>query len=229
MVEATWGADPLECFGGFRNLYYNETSTYPSSLGVNATVSWSLQDVDALFQGAKSAEAKITFKFPEIDWIFLQSIYGWVALQYQAWARGQIVIHAAQPMTVLLYTDSVLEYAVDGEHYFGGDFYAYRRAPLALQLTPGLHQIDVRLVRDVRAMGGIGNPLLQVNIKAELSTNDLVAVHDEILLPEMVAGNLVSSLGSIPLRNEGQKWINILTIRSVQEVCIDIDTVTETG
>ena len=209
-------------------MHYNKSSTYHSSIGVNATVGWSLQHVDALSQDANFVEAKITFAFPEIDWTFLQSIYGWAALQYQAWARGQIVIHAGQSKTVLLYTDNVLEYTVDGEHYFGGDFYAYRRAPLVLQLTPGVHQLDVRLIRDVRAMGGVGKPLLHVNIKVELSTNDLVVVEDKILLPEIVAGRLVSSLGSVPLRNEGQKWTNILTIRSMQEVYRDIDTVNET-
>ena len=207
-------------------MYYNESSTYPSSIGTNASVGWSLHTVDKLSQNADSAEARLTFAFPEINWSFLQSIYGWAALQYQAWARGQIVIHAGQPETVLLYTDNVLEYTVDGEHYFGGDFYAYRRAPLVLQLTPGPHQIDVRLVRDVRAMGGVGEPLLHVNIKVELSTNDLVVVENEILLPEMAVGSLVSSFGSVPLRNEGQKWTDVLEIRSTQEVRIGNDTVT---
>ncbi|MCJ1244306.1 hypothetical protein MMC30_001504, partial [Trapelia coarctata] len=137
--------------------------------------------------------------------------------------RGELTIHADQPRTVLLYMDNVLESSIDGKRYFGGDFYAYRRAPLVLHLNPGPHTLDVRLVRDVRAMGGIGAPLVSLGLRAEFSSGGLAVVEEKILLPEMIGGKLVNNVGSVPVRNEGQEWIDILGVESVDEVFISVN------
>ena len=218
VAEASWGADPLARLGGFQNLSYNQTSKYYSSLSTNGTVGWTLHDVESISKSEGSIEVAINFGFPFVDWTFLQSIYGWAALQFQAWARGNLVIHANELRTVVVYTDNVLELFIDRELYFGGDFYAYRRAPLVLQLSPGAHCIDVRLVRDVRAMGGTVPPVLRINLKVEFSTKDLVAMSDKMVLPEMVDGKLASHLGSVPIRNDSDDWIEILGLGAVEKV-----------
>ncbi|MCJ1399159.1 hypothetical protein MMC11_002361 [Xylographa trunciseda] len=218
--EATWGADPLTRLGGFPKLLYNQTSKYYSSLGINGTVGWTLHEAETLSKTEDSVEVAVTFDFPQVDWTFLQSIYGWAALQFQAWARGDLLINASDPRTVVLYTDNVLEFLVDGEPYFGGDFYAYRRAPLLLRLSPGAHRIDVRLVRDVRAMGGMTPPLIHSKIKAEFSTEQLVVLSDKIILPEMVDGVLASHLGSVPIRNDGDDWIEILGLECPENLFV---------
>ncbi|MCJ1391470.1 hypothetical protein MMC18_004334 [Xylographa bjoerkii] len=216
--EATWGADPLARLGGFPQLSYDPNTKYYSSLGTNGTVGWTLHEAETLTRSQDSVEVAIVFEFPHIDWTFLQSIYGWAALQFQSWARGNLLIHASEARTVVLYIDNVLEFIVDDEPYFGGDFYAYRRAPLVLQLSPGAHRIDVRLVRDVRAMGGTIPPLLRINIKAEFSTKNLVILSDKIILPEMVDGRLASHLGSVPVRNDSDDWIEILGLESPENL-----------
>ncbi|OAG01799.1 uncharacterized protein CC84DRAFT_1179825 [Paraphaeosphaeria sporulosa] len=44
--------------------------------------------------------------------------------------------------------DAILEYRVDDIYYFGGDYFAFRKAPPVLHLFLGTHQIDIRLVGD---------------------------------------------------------------------------------
>jgi len=157
---------------------------------------------------------KLTVGFPNIDWPFLQSVYGWAALQYQAWTRGSLTIEAGTPQRILLFTDNVLEFSVDGQHYFGGDFYAYRRAPLVLCLDPGAHTIEVRLIRDVRVMGGIGEPEVSIILKAGASEGGLAIGRNTILLPEVINEKLASSYGSVTVRNDGNLWIDIWNVES---------------
>ncbi|KAL9607861.1 MAG: hypothetical protein Q9167_007265 [Letrouitia subvulpina] len=224
--EATWGADPLEYFGGFRALEYNESARYRSSLATNRTVTWSTQLADVSGGCPFNAQANLTVRFPDVQWLFLQSIYGWAALQWQAWARGSIGVTGANVKTIALYTDNVLEFYVDGVHYFGGDVYAIRRAPLVLHLEPGDHRIDVRVIRDVRAMGAVGEPKAEIRLEAAESQKDpsaqknpggLIVEERSLLVPDMVNRSLLaSSLGSITVRNEGRRWIKIQQIISTE-------------
>ncbi|MCJ1285379.1 hypothetical protein MMC26_004719 [Xylographa opegraphella] len=222
-IEATWGADTLARLGGFPKLSYNKDSRYSSSLSANGTVGWTLHEAETITKREDSVEIAMTFQFPHIDWKFLQSIYGWSALQFQAWARGDLLIEASMPQAVVFHTDNVLEFFIDGEPYFGGDFYAYRRAPLVLQLKPGTHRIDVRLIRDVRAMGGILPPTLRVNIKAEFSAEKLAVLSDKMILPDLVDGKLASHQGSVSVRNDSDDWIEIVGLESPENPLDKLD------
>lgn len=157
-----------------------------------------------------------------MDWSFLQSIYGWAALQFQAWARGTLTLNSRHRQSVLLYTDSVLEFWLDGESYFGGDLYSYGRAPLVLQLDPGHHCLDIRLLRDVRVMGGIGDPTVHARIEAQVVSGGLTVVEDKYIFPDIVDGKLPSNLASVPVTNQGSTWIHILTLESVDVRMIDV-------
>ena len=218
--EATWGADPLEYLGGFRTLRYNRHDQYHSSLATNGTVKWAVLEGETRVATKYLAEVKLEVGFSEVDWKFLQSFYGWAALQYQGWARGYLCVNGIVPRTVLLYIDNVLEFYVDMQPYFGGDFYAYRKSPLVLHLYPGRHTIDVRILRDVRAMGAVGLPIVDIVLRAEISTESLVIVADNLVLPEIAGGRLSSDIASVPLRNQAQKWIRVLAIEST-DVCLD--------
>ena len=215
MAEATWGADPLEYLGGFRALEFDQDAVYHSSLAPNGTVSWLRQRGDTFNADVDGCETTVSIEFPHIDWAFLQSIYGWAALQYQAWARGSVTVGGNSAQTVVLYTDSLLEFWVDNKSYYGGDFYSYRRAPAVLHLHPGAHRIDLRLVRDVRAMGGVGDPKVQVKLAVQRSEGGLTVVEDQLLVPDMVGMRLASHLASVPVRNEEQECIDIWSIESV--------------
>ena len=104
-------------------------------------MTWSSLRADELRTVSTSTICDLTVSFPGIDWPFLQSVYGWAALQYQAWARGRLVVESEKPQKIVLHTDHVLEFWIDDRSYFGGDFYAFRNAPLVLDLFPGEHKI----------------------------------------------------------------------------------------
>lgn len=213
-VEASWGADPLEYLGGFRSLVYDTSTWFHSSLAANGKVLWSSIAADISESNSESAVAVLTIDFPATDWEWLRSIYGWAAFQYQAWARGSLAVNGDLTQAIALYTDHVLEFWVDGHLYFGGDFYAYHKAPLILYLDPGPHQIDVRLVRDIRVMGGIGKPMIEIKLEAQKSRGGLALV-GKPLVPDIVDGRLASNLASISVRNEERSWVDIWGIRSV--------------
>ena len=214
MTEATWGADPLERWGGFRALEYDTKASYCSSLASDGRVSWSCRPSETRSSDSSFVEVALTIDFPNIDWAFLQSVYGWAALQYQAWARGSFYINATACQSVLLYTDNLLEFWVDEAHYFGGDFYGYRKAPLVLHLTPGRHNLDIRLIRDVRAMGGVGEPKISVKLRVERTEGGLAITPHELLLSDVVNGRLAGELASVPVRNDSRDLIEIVNVTS---------------
>ena len=141
-------------------------------------------------------------------------MYGWAALQYQAWARGFLKLAFDSTQCITFYTDNVLEFWIDRKQYFGGDFYAYRRAPLVLHLQPGNHQIDIRLLRDVRAMGGIGEPKLEIKLQAKVSDGGLAVTEEKLLVSDIVNQKLAGPFGSLPVRNEGLTWVDIYKVES---------------
>lgn len=212
LPEATWGADPLEFDGGFRNMKYDEHAKFSSSLTPNAKVAWSRVDAKSVTCQASAAHSTLSVSFPDIDWSSLQSIYGWAALQYQAWARGSLEVSGDEPQTVVLFTEGLLEFYVDGARHFGGDAYHYKRAPLVLHLDPGHHVLDLRLVRDLRAMGGVGAPTIDIHLSAELSSQDLRLAADAPLLPDMVDGKLAGALGSMLVRNDATYDMDIVSV-----------------
>jgi hypothetical protein len=148
-----------------------------------------------------------------VDWAFQQSVYGWAALQYQAFARGSITVAGRSSRRVALYTDSVLEFAVNDEPFFGGDFYGFRRAPLVVDLLPGKNKIDLRLIRDVRSMGGSGLPSISVGLGVQLCTTLLKVVEKSAVLPDVINAKLASPYASAVIRNESKGWIELVAVQ----------------
>jgi predicted esterase len=214
--EASWGADPLEQYGGFRNLTFDDQSRFPSSLPFNATTSWSNVTAKLGRPNIRFASAELSVDYKDVDWALLQQVYGWAALQWQGWARGEIIVQSDEPVTLALHAENIIEFWVDDKHYFGGDFYGFGRAPTVLHLEPGAHRVDARLVRDVRSMGGITeNPNIDVKLKLQVSHGDL-RQSGEVLIADRIegtAGLLASDLGSVVLRNDRHEDIWIESIR----------------
>ncbi|KAF2710944.1 hypothetical protein K504DRAFT_475829 [Pleomassaria siparia CBS 279.74] len=213
--EATWGADPLEYSGGFRQLQYDENAEFRSSLPSNGNAKWQIINATQTSSTASSANASLSVSYSNVDWDFLKLVYGWAAVQYQAWARGEITVTGNETQSVILYTDAILEFRVDGVDYFGGDFYTYRKAPPVLHLTPGTHEINVRLVRDVRAFGGILKPTIDVLLDLRATSGTLELAKPGILVSDMVDGKLASPIASVTLRNTGENDIEIVSIQPV--------------
>ena len=142
-------------------------------------------------------------------------MYGWAALQYQGWARGYLEVGGPLPRRVLLFTDNILEVWLDDVRVFGGDFYAFRRAPLVVTLVPGSHVIDVRLIREIRSMGGADSSIT-VTLEAQVATNTLRILENTAVLPDLVDGKLPSAPASVTVRNEGESWIEMYHCDSTQ-------------
>lgn len=129
------------------------------------------------------------------------------------------MITAKSAQAIVFYADNVLEFWVDDDHYFGGDYYAYRRAPLVLHLCPGSHKVIIRLIRDVRVMGGIGVPETSIKLKAKSSDGSLALIGQNALIPDLIHGILASPFAFVPVRNEGRNPIDILDI-TTNAVCV---------
>ncbi|KAJ5619557.1 hypothetical protein N7510_003541 [Penicillium lagena] len=208
--EAIWGADPLEQEGGFRSRQYDPEATFNSALATNGTVKWAAIQADP-DSSASRTKAVLTLSFPEVNWGFLQSVYGWSALQYQAWARGTLDIQGVEDQTVALWACGLLEFWIDGEQHFGGDIYHYRRAPSLIKLSPGPHVVDLRLTRDVRAQGGLDSSM-DVLIEAELRGEPVTVDQRSLVVSELTDSKLGGIWASVHLQNNIAAPVEILSI-----------------
>ena len=190
---------------------YNISMHFASSLAANGSVTWRNINARPRFCST-SATVTVGFRFPEIDWTFLTSVYGWPALQYQAWSRGHILVPSHSQQTVLLHSCGLLEFWVDDVHHFGGDFYCFRNAPLVLHLSPGVHQIDVRLIRDVRSAGADLDASLPITL--DLSRVDQLVATEDVLISDLVNSRLASHYASVRLLNPFHAVILITAVRS---------------
>jgi predicted esterase len=165
--------------------------------------------------------------FSNLDWQALQSVYGWAALQWQAWARGEFSVQSEDPIIVKFYTPQILEFWIDDEHYFGGDLYAFQKVPVTVRLAPGAHRIDVRLARDTRAMGAVGAPDFDLVLILEqliggaqvwIDSNTPVLVSDYVG-PASIA-IMASPYVSVTIRNNLDEEILINAVKSSHTECI---------
>jgi hypothetical protein len=213
LTEPTWGADPLEYLGGFRTLRYDPDAHFRSSLPANGTARWNTTEAIQSTASSSSANVSLSISHSNVDWDFLKVVYGWAAVQYQSWARGELTVRGNSTQTIILYTDAILEFWVGDAHYFGGDFFTFRKAPPVLHLVPGTHRIDIRLARDVRAFGGILAPTIDVLLHAEQASSTLELAKPGILMSDVVDRKLASRIGSVVLRNSGRDSIKIVGIQ----------------
>ena len=207
-TEAVWGADPIEHYGGIRRVEPAAASTFSSPLTRNATVQWKRVSYNtSTYTNGSSLELNLDFS--EVDWDFAQKIYGWSAFQYQAWLKGGILNHDATIRKVALFTDNILELWVNDMHIFGGDFFDFRNAPVMIALQPGLNELNLRLIREVRSMGGALPPTIQASVRAELASRPLEVPTSGFVLPDVVDGRLCSRYGSVTVRNQADRWVTV--------------------
>jgi hypothetical protein len=201
----------LESKGGFSSLNYEADATFKSSLADNAIVRWTKIQANKLESSgpspSPSSKVQLKLEFPSVNWDLLQTAYGWSSLQYQAWARGYLRSRTPQLLIVHFHCLGVLEVIIDGRRHFGGDFYSFRRAPVVLKIYPGehvLHTIDVRLIRDVRSMGG-NDRGIGVQLEVQAFKTGVELVESSLLISDVVNGKFASDLASVVLRNNGEE------------------------
>jgi hypothetical protein len=123
-------------------------------------------------------------------------------------------VKADSEQSLLLWTPGVMELAINGQRHFGADFFSFRKAPLVLRLKPGRHLIELRLVRDVRAMGGIGAPTIDVEIEAAVPKLELDVRDASTIVSDVIDGGLASPYGTVSVTNTGTRWIQLVNITS---------------
>ncbi|OKP09406.1 hypothetical protein PENSUB_5228 [Penicillium subrubescens] len=214
--KAIWGADPLEYHGGFHNLSYEPNATFSSALATNGSVQWSTTYATIARSFHGQVQAALNVSFPAVNWEFMKSVYGWSALQYQAWARGILEVKGSQPQTIALFGDGLLEFLVDGEQYFGGDMFQYHRVPSLIILAPGRHVLELRLTRDVRAHGGLSNAI-KVTIQAELRGAEPITLDEHsLLISELANRKIGTPWASINVQNNDENLVEIKSIRALK-------------
>lgn len=204
----------MEYYGGFSNLSYSTDATFSSALAVNGAARWSLLRAIISSTSPGTIKASLNVSFSEVEWSFLQSVYGWSALQYQAWARGFLDVSQPNGQTIALYMSGLLEFLVDGKRHFGGDFYSYRRAPVILHLSQGQHTLDIRLTRDVRALGAADEPIIGVDVEAEERQMSLSIDSGSLLVSDITQGRLGNGWASIDVQNNLAEWVEIVSLSS---------------
>lgn len=197
----------MEAYGSFNALPYDQHATFRSPLTTNATVHWTTHDFDVNFTSQDTIAVQLRVEFPDVDWAFLQRIYGWSALQFQAWTRGEIQNYASTSQRVLIYPDGILEFRLNGIHVFGGDFYSFSRAPVVVDLEPGKNLVEIRLIRDVRAMGGQLPPVVEAQFRVQLIEEAVYVDEQHMIVPDLVDNMLPSLHMSVPLLNALSEWI----------------------
>lgn len=227
--EQQWGADPLEAYGGFKNLEYDPLREFPSTL--NGSVNFSrARTQESASDNRDSLTAVVLVVFDDVDWHALRNTFGWSALQFQAWIRGAITLREAGRYGIWI--GGAVEFNLDGVNYDVGNIYEadvlqFSRGGLFLDLSAGEHVLEVRVVNDIRAFGGQIPPKVEVHL-ALLEVVEELVVHEHNghggwEVPQIINMTKKNGLdesvcvagawGSFALRNQGRDWIVITSLR----------------
>ncbi|CAG8492394.1 12560_t:CDS:10, partial [Gigaspora rosea] len=215
--EQDFGADPLEAYGGFKNLSFSETQSFPSELADNGTVKWS-----TILTNMDGSVGPVHFK--NMRWKFNRDPFGWAINQFQMWARGYFELlnsdlkDESDSIPVLVQCQNIGDFYVDDRRLFG-DWYGYRKSWHVLYLRPGKHVINVRLVNEIRIFGGSIPPNTQFRCfirKLELSQVGAMVLDRTVLVPDLVDGFLAGNFISIAILNTQEKsWITVLQVNVI--------------
>lgn len=98
---------------------------------------------------------------------------------------------------------------------------------MVLHLKSGKHRIDVRLVREVRAMGGVGEPRVTTQLSLTRSPGGLQAVlhiGGGVMISDFIGDEknavLASPHASITIRNDAKHDIHVFAVESTPNACV---------
>ncbi|CAG8597252.1 11501_t:CDS:2, partial [Dentiscutata heterogama] len=215
--EQDFGADPLEAYGGFRNLSFSKTQSFPSELADNGTVKWS-----TIMANTDGSVGPIHFK--NLRWKFNRDPFGWAMNQFQMWARGYFELSdsdlkdKSESIPVLVQCQNIGDFYVDDQRLFG-DWYGYKNSWHVLYLRPGKRVINVRLVNEIRIFGGNIPPDIQFQCfvrKLEFNQIGAMVLDNTALVPDLVNGFLAGSFASVAVLNTQEKfWITVSKVNVI--------------
>jgi hypothetical protein len=228
--EQQWGADPLEGYGGFRNLGFDPVREFPSTLNGSVMFSRAQTQSSSVSTHCDSITSVVPVVFDDVDWHGLRDTFGWSALQFQAWIRGVITLH--EKGRYAIWIGGAVEFNLDGVNYDVGNLYEtdvlqFSRGGLFLDLAAGEHVLEVRVVNDIRAFGGQIPPKVEVHLALREVGEELVVQehngHGGWEVPHIINMTKKNCLdesvciagewGSFALRNEGRHRIVITGLR----------------
>ncbi|ORY82090.1 Alpha/Beta hydrolase protein [Protomyces lactucae-debilis] len=123
-------------------------------------------------------EISISISFPQVNWERHVQTNGWAATQFQAYLRGFFVLDHCSDVD--LQVMSTPEFLLDGERY-EGDIYMLGE-PLRLHLNAGRHQLDIRVIAEVRILGFAAQPTskIVVNIQKDCALQSAGPIRSEL-------------------------------------------------
>lgn len=160
--------------------------------------------------------------------------FGWSIEQYQAWARGILIVN--KPTKVFMQISGVSEYYINGEERYNGDCYSYNTTSHLVHFEKGKYTIDVRMVHDVRVFGGgklLPQCQFQVYLEPTKKEDDILVYPEdcavitssmpstsrskeascELLLPDYLKDvGFAGSYGSVSIQNVGDDPMMIQSI-----------------
>ncbi|CAG8478874.1 3104_t:CDS:10 [Ambispora leptoticha] len=235
--EIGFGADPLEAYGGFANLKYSTTETYPSELADNGVVGWSMI--------SENEDGSVgPFNFPNVRWNFNQQPLGWAINQFQIWARGKFNVPSdsfsdspdtttrMDTTTIKFQCYNITEFYIDDIRFYG-DFYNYKNQWHISHLTPGTHTIRVRVVNEIRIFGGKVPPTVRFSVDIYQSKDSFLILENEgvytsVIVPDIVDGMLAGEVMSIPILNAGNLWGYVDKVEALMPEGSDFETAKNT-
>jgi len=195
----------LNAFGSIFAIPRGDNNTYPSELGVNGRISWTV-----VFTGPDNS---VQISYPYWNLSFLQPPYGWQILLWQGWALGDFV--TPRTSWYLIQCLNVMEFYVDKEqNYYHGDWLNYRTSYVPIYLLEGRHTLFVKVMSSVRAYGNTPNVSFSCNIYL-VQTEGLVVLGSTV--PAIVNNQLSGTSASITVVNVSPHWIRGVRVRKVQE------------
>ena len=226
--EQQWGADPLEAYGGFRNLDFEDFREFPSTL--NGSVRFSRAQARCGAGGPGAFSCTVPVVFDNVNWNGLRDTFGWSALQFQAWIRGTFTLHEEGRYGIWI--GGAVEFYLDGQYCDVGNLYEadvlqYSRGGLFLDLSAGDHLIEVRAVNDIRAFGGQIPPKVEVHLGLKEVAEELVVEshngHGGWEVPQIINMTrrnvldksvcIAGEWASLAVTNQGKHWIEIISLK----------------
>lgn len=156
------------------------TDRFASALGCVAR--WKALDISLDTLTDSSTRITLELSYSEIDWPEITKIYGWVATQFDAWSRCTLIVE--EDCVVHLKVLNSPEFLLDGERY-EGDIYGVG-IPLIVPLTIGHHQLDIRVVNEVRIFGYTEEPLASIIVDVDIKNEQAFVTADSMVVPDTI-------------------------------------------
>jgi hypothetical protein len=109
--------------------------------------------------------------------------FSWSIEQYQAWARGILIVN--EPIQLTLQIQGASEFYVNDTRYHG-DAYSYGTTAHFCRFDKGKHTINVRMIHDVRIFGGDKTPpQCQFSVVLYDDTEETLVYPENLVVPRL--------------------------------------------